>query len=440
MRVIKIKRGIVGSYNLLKIMIQRLKQLISEHANDNIIHHPAAGRFELDKIIENIDSISLPHKEVGERKIKVCILAGAFNFWAALETICKAFEQDSKYDVCILISEDAYVQTKPFLEENYFHRKCCREKEYGFETERPDILLFSFPSKPNAQICLKYRYKFKLVIAIVAELITYSPPNSDHLRSYRAYRPDYYIADPLFYGYLVEQHQISREIIALNNAKYDEIYDGINKIAYSSDAQWNKLKDKKTILWGTTHGVDAGATISYFVTFDLYAKSFFDYARQHPNVGFIIRLHPTFVQEMRRHGFWTLGDLARLKEYCRQSPNIVWDENATYNRAYSVADGILTDGYCGMIVSALPLMKPICACYRFDYDAEQAHKDYVRHLYQAHSIKDMCAFFDMVAAGKDPMYEERKKIKEKYINNFDGKNGQRIKEFIEKKFFEEACG
>lgn len=442
MLAVKIKRGIVGSYNLILFLFQRLKQIISKHADDNKID-TAIGRFELKNFIGSIDSVPLPNKEFDGRKIKVCILLEASNFWGALETICKAFEQDSKYEVCILIPEKNYGEAKPFLEKNFFHNRYYLEEEYDIEKEHPNILLFSYygpgssSSPTRVRQCMKHRFRFQLVIAIVGELITYEPDDYvyDYLSRYRAYNPDYYIMDPFFFDFLVKRNQISRKIIALNNAKYDGIYEGMDKEVYPADVQWDKLRDRRTVLWVTTHGIGG----SYVVTFDLYAKPLLDYAREHSNVGFVIRLHPSFVQEMRQNDFWTLGDLARFKEYCRQSPNIVWDESATYNRAYSVADGILTDGYSGMVVSALPLMKPICACYRFDVEVEQAHKDYVRHLYQAHSVKDMYDFFDMVAAGEDPMYEERKGVKEKYIKNFDGKNGQRIKDFIEKKYFEEAC-
>lgn len=60
----------------------------------------------------------------------------------------------------------------------------------------------------------------------------------------------------------------------------------------------------------------------------------------------------------------------------------------------------------------------------------------MKNLYQAQSINDLNQYLDMIRAGSDPMYEQRKKAKERYVPNFDGKNGQRIKAIIETKFFE----
>ena len=42
----------------------------------------------------------------------------------------------------------------------------------------------------------------------------------------------------------------------------------------------------------------------------------------------------------------------------------------------------------------------------------------------------------MVADGKDDKREDRHRLFEKYISYFDGKNGERIKQFIETKYDE----
>ena len=42
----------------------------------------------------------------------------------------------------------------------------------------------------------------------------------------------------------------------------------------------------------------------------------------------------------------------------------------------------------------------------------------------------------MVEEGRDEKQAERQKLFDKYISNFDGKNGERIKEFIEEKYSE----
>ena len=50
--------------------------------------------------------------------------------------------------------------------------------------------------------------------------------------------------------------------------------------------------------------------------------------------------------------------------------------------------------------------------------------------------EDIVEFLDMIRDNKDSMFLQRQAASDKYIKNFDGKNGWRIKEFIKEKYFE----
>ena len=147
-------------------------------------------------------------------------------------------------------------------------------------------------------------------------------------------------------------------------------------------------------------------------------------------MGLIFRPHPAFIAELFAYGYWSEADLVEIKHYCEESPNIVWDETDTYKAAYSVADAILTDVKCGLTVSALPMLKPIGVMYRNDKEIIPLHKEIVENYYSVHSEKDLTDFFDMVRGGADPMLEQRRKIVPKCVKHFDGRNGERIKDFI----------
>ena len=143
-----------------------------------------------------------------------------------------------------------------------------------------------------------------------------------------------------------------------------------------------------------------------------------------------MRLHPTLKEELIKYGIWSHKDVDILADYIRKSENIVWDENPTYYEAYSVADAILVDGCCGMIYSALPLMKPIAIMYRNDYDFKP-HEDLAENYYQVHNPTELNNFFDeVVLKENDYMYKYRKNVKDRYFKIFDGKNAKRIAEKI----------
>ena len=51
-------------------------------------------------------------------------------------------------------------------------------------------------------------------------------------------------------------------------------------------------------------------------------------------------------------------------------------------------------------------------------------------------LEELLEFFELVRAGEDPMKNEREIIQKKFVKNYDGKNGYRIKEFLKDKFRE----
>ena len=146
-------------------------------------------------------------------------------------------------------------------------------------------------------------------------------------------------------------------------------------------------------------------------------------------MGLIVRLHADLVKELLEAGYWNQEDVNSFIDYCNKTENIVFDEMETYDAAFSVADAIIADICCGIMISALPTMKPICAMERSNYEKE-LHPELTDHYYKACSEKEIIDFFIMVLKGDDPKKLERKSISDRFVMNFDGKNGYRIKEFI----------
>ncbi len=394
----------------------------------------AEGKFEVDRWLPEMpDGMPMLGKDYRKEKIKVRFLCAKHIFWNTMETVCRSFERDPKYDVLVLVSDTFYQETAGLIKElghNYI-----AEREWEAEADQPDILLLDFNQvdAPNIQ---KHLYYFKLIVAVTAELIVYRYGSNveNILRGYQSCSPDFYFVDSLLYKRALDEGIVDRlHLVEMGNAKYDGIYEGTRQRQYPDGLE--KIKGKKTVVWASGHGIYVGR-ISYMCSFDLYAKAIFDYAKANTDLGIIVRASPTFVEEMLEYGFWSMEDLRRIKYYCKLSPNIIWDDEATYNTSFGIADAVLTDGYCGIIASALPLLKPICVCYRYDVKIQPVHPELVSNYYQAHSVQEVTDFFDMVRRGKDPMFEQRKEAARKYVKHFDGQNGQRQKEYIENAFME----
>lgn len=388
-------------------------------------------RLFIDDFLPNIETMT--YKRQKSEKIKVRIVHSTPYSWNTISTICQAFKDDKLFDVLLLIGQ--FVQEKMIKQAVEYGYCYVLQDEYRGGVDKPDILIFSAPFDRVANELLVCRNYAKLVIVASWMLIRYSFDNSiekvwhHYQKDFGIYRPDYYLVDSLLYR---ELNYLSDKIIEMGNAKYDDIYRAMQKKQYIG--KWKKLQGKTNILWCTTHGLSNEGLFSG-CTFDVYAKTVFEYANCNKDVGIIFRPHPHLIKELLMSGFWSEDDLLMFKEYFENSCNLFFDDTDNYDMALSMADGVFVDATCGVICTALPTLKPICVAYRSKNDID-CNKNLTENFYSAFENKDAIAFFEMIKRRKDPMLELRKKASRKYIKHFDGKNGWRIKEFIKEKFIE----
>ncbi len=389
--------------------------------------------------INNILPLTIEEKDIWARKyktennkIKVRILHSSLVMWNAAKTICEAFENDTRYDVLVILGVSQSREAEMQMEREkhqYIHYH-----EYCGELDRPDILIISLA-------CDTYPYDLgrhaKLVVVASMTLIQYGYTIDDFWKDkvelgFNIHNPDYYLFDSMLYWELVNGGYQSDRIIEMGNAKYDGVYLACREKRYR--AGWEKLKGKTVIFWATDHGIYDGKIIKD-LTFDIYAKTIFEYADANEQIGFVLRPHKTLIYELIENKYWSSDDLNRLKEYCNLSPNVVFDDTDCYDDAFSMADAVITDAYCGITCTALPTLKPLCLLYR-SRDCIPYHPELADNYYAAHDKNELISFFEMIKDGQDDMLELRRAASKRFVKHFDGKNGERIKNFIEEKYFE----
>lgn len=389
-------------------------------------------KFALDSFIPNFRRNPVCHN-IENHKIKVRFYHSEYIYWNSIKSIYNAYRMDDKYDLCVILKSHGE------LEKDQMKREKCSYvmlSEYDVKRDMPDVLILSnFWDDTYIANCRKYT---KLIIAAPLSIIRYSYSIDSFWnrigKGFGYYHPDYFLFDSLLYKEIKESKCNSKKIIEMGNAKFDGIYRESAKEKVFPD-QWEKLKGKKVIFWTIDHGIKNGSILPH-VTFNLYAKTIFEYALNHPGIGIIMRFHRGFIYEMVENHCWTWEDVDVLHDYCNSSMNIVWDESDSYDLAYSLADAILTEFLCGIICSALPTLKPICVLYK-NKQIKSAHPELTNCYYSAYNEQDLILFFDMVREDDDPMHDLRVEASQKYVKHFDGKNGERIKAFIEEKYFEQ---
>lgn len=406
--------------------IINLKELILRENNlDNFkLYNVLPYNYESENVL-NTSSSNL------NSKIKVRIVNSVDHIWNSIKTICRAFHEDGTFDLLIINTQAVKEELLKYMDEIGY--KYIDYADYNIEKDLPEILIINNPYDKTTYF-KNCRNICNLIVVASIQLVRYADDEDAFWelqeKGFKRFNPDFYLYDSLIYKEVMNTRYASDKFIEMGNAKFDGIYEACKNRIYPEG--WEKLKGKKVVLWTTDHGVWSGG-VCKDVTFDLYARAILRYANSHPEVGIIFRPHPAFITELIQSGLWNQDDIKLLKNYFLNSSNMVYDDSITYDIAFSLADGIIADGFCGISCSALPTMKPICLTYR-DIKDIPYHKDLIVGYDAAYCEDGILSFLDKVKMGVDDKRKLREDVCRKYIKHFDGKNGWRIKEFIKKTY------
>lgn len=422
-------------------MKEELKKFVPENRVINLLrlYQREKDRLREDTYrrmqISNILPISADYgQKPAAKKIRIRILHVRYQTFNTIASICEAVDQDPDCELLVIIGWDQRQECIEQVKARGYSYVTYRE--YDIESDCPDVFVVSQPYDFETTFADIKKYA-KLVVVANVLLIKNDLTNTWFIRtqkkSFERFCPDYYLCDSMLYEEIINfEEEFPFLAVEMGNAKYDGIYAACREKSFPNG--WEKLKDKAVLLWATDHVIwgDYGALKT---SVDLFAKPIFQYISQHPETGLIFRPHHELIRELLDGRFWTREDLKRFKEFCANSPNIIFDENETYGKAYAVADGIITDANCGVTMSALPTLKPVCMTYRSRFDMKM-HPQLEEIHYVAYDSHELERFMEMIRTGGDLMYEKRKTAASKYVKHFDGKNGWRIKEFLKEKYYE----
>lgn len=368
-------------------------------------------------------------------KVKVRIIYSTSAAWNAVKPIYQAFLDDGRYDILVIILQFSTEDT--FSKIRQMERLGCKYAigngeagDYRPEEDKPDIVIATNPWRDG--IIDGLREHTKVIVAVPFTLIDYTKHVEGSFWQYltqqfKEYKPDAYYFDLLMHRILTESGAPESEIGKAGNVKYDDIYCAA-KGNYHKD-RWPKLKGKKVILYATTHGIQKGPAMDA-VSFDVYGPMLFEWMANHRDMGLIFRPHPLLIHELIHLGIWSKADYLRFRKFMQNSENIVFDESGSYNDAYGICDAVMTDAFCGVAVSALPLGKPIALLYR-NPSIPPLYQGLDDALYTVRDIGQCGQFLRMVQGSKDPKRGKRISAQKEYIMHFDGKNGVRMKQKIE---------
>ena len=364
---------------------------------------------------------------------KIRFLVGGHCCWNTVLRLAKVLQKNDKYDFLAISSGWDSPLDNAWLEANEI--LYIKSKDYCPDEDKPDVL-FLFNTGDNVSPIFRMAACAKIVIVLPVAIFM-GGISKGSLRSsilgFSSIKPDYYLLDKYMYQVFREEPIVGK-IVEMGNPKFDDIFYSQKKY-YKYPKGWEKLRGKKTFLWAPDHGIYPNDKIIDAITIDKYAKGIFELFAQRDDIALIFRPHRVLIEELLSSGYWNEKDLLLFEKYCNQSLNLIYDLNESYNEAYYFCDAILVDPYCGMVLSALPLNKPICLLYRDTTRAiikdEETDLGLEENYYRACNIDEVYDFVEMVVGGKDPLREQRMVACKKYVSNYDGLNSQRILSFLD---------
>ncbi len=378
------------------------------------------------------------HEDGDFQKIKFRIPFSTMSTWNVIEPIIKIILHDKKYDLLLILSNNYDLGERIELCKQYginYQFIDVYRNSYNVEEDKPDIFfLYQFSDTRDYG---NLRENTKFIIAVCSHV------NSEHYgredfwnfltnKSFGKYNPDFFIFDSLLYKMFTSGKPISNNIIEMGNPKFDSMYHAITH--YTPIKGWEKLNDKIVLCYCPDHGL-YDYSINKSMTFNIYGPLLFEWAnRNKGSTALIFRPHPTMINELLHQKIWSKKDLNDFRSYVFESSNIVWDDHLSYNEAFSTCNAVLTDAFCGITCTALPIGKPVGALYRNE-NLNHIHKEVAEALYEIKDSSQLDDFLQMIQSGNDPLKGKREKISREILLNFDGENAQRIMSFIEEKYF-----
>lgn len=391
---------------------------------------------------DNVVQIGLNHStnkkmndnSIGKSKIKVRFFHCNENTFNVIQTVYDAFLQDDRFELLIVLFGGSYSGLIQQMEDGGY--PYIVDYDYDIEKDKPDIsivyhLEIYYP--PALQNIWKKTNYMVVVPLGVGQMWYGNRARTIRRMNLAKFHPDLFFLSKICYESLKKVIGEDKAV-QVAPAQFDLSYHLLNKKSLYYPTGWEKLKNKKVVMYMSDHGLRPN-TISDEVSFDLYCKTLFDFAKNNQDCGLIIRLHFSLIKELLST-FWSLDDYRKIVDYCTKSKNIVWDESDNYLTGLSIANACLIDVNCSVSFFSLAANKPIGIPLRFDMPVQVNNPDLINSYYIIKSTKDCENFLLEVKDGIDSSKTTRQKAFEEFIETYDGQNGQRIKDIIVKRYFE----
>ena len=307
--------------------------------------------------------------EYSKRKLKVVFLNSENAKWV-YQAIYEEFAKNPKFDVQVLITvrekllKDKYkfLEYKKLAEKDYnFFKKLGFNVDYAFDFKKkeyinlekfkPDIIFYEQPWDLCELQSIKNTSQYALPLyCAYGSCIT----NGTNEYSEPFYRDvyTYFLDNECVKKVLLEHGCREQALVPCGQLKLDAYLKPTNK----SNIIW-KSQNKKRVIYAPHHSFYKGSVLG-FGTFDWNYKFFFSFAKNHPEIEFIIKPHPELKRQIVKQGLMSISEMTQYFEMWENLPNAQVYEYGNYFDMFKTSDLLITD--CNsFLYEYLPTKKPV---------------------------------------------------------------------------------
>ena len=377
-------------------------------------------------------------------KIKVVFYCQLPHIWGCMESVYEAATKDANIDAYILAIPNNWdkevkdTDALEFCKENNYNVISAYDKAtdtfFDLEDFQPDYVFFPrpydyyLPEQYRSYNVVKYASTCYICYSYIAEGGYIIDTCFDTRFTSHCY---FIFADnDSTEGYCKANHALACKLGTQKIVKTPfPRFDLMNKWKGCEPEHWKLKKEevKKRIIWTPRWATEEELGGTNFFT---YKDFFFDFAKKHPECDFLFRPHPLAFENFIKTGLMSEEEVREFKETCKKGTNIQLDERKEFLDSFASAD-ILVSDLSGVIEDFLVTGNPLVFC-SYETEFNEANEKLVEGFYMPHNAEELEEILETLIRGEDSRKDRRQQLVKEILGENDGKNGERIIDFIRK--------
>lgn len=386
--------------------------------------------------------LSSLQKEIKNRKLNVIFLNGENSKWA-YQSLYEEFSNSPYFEPQVLIYGQTKLLKKKYefcnweeqAKKNYdFFKNKNMNVDFAFDFEKkvfkdlkefkPDIIFYEEPWDLPEQFALIETSKYAVNF--------YCPYGSCITNGRNEYSEVFYKD---VYTYFIDNPSIKDVLLAFGFSENALVVSGQLKLdAYlkpvdPSAIVW-KTENKKRVIWAPHHSFFEKSTLN-FGTFDWNYQFIYDFAKNHPEIEFILKPHPELKRQIVRNNLMSINEMTEYFNRWENLPNAQIYAMGNYFDMFRASDLLITD--CNsFLYEYLPTKKPVIQLINKKSVGHNSFgKKIISGYYKARNLEELETVINSVLINQeDPLLTVRERVIEQDLLQADGGVARYILNFV----------